>query len=123
MNWYIKVLKNYAVFGGRAQRSEYWYFALFNILANIGLFLIDGVLGTLNPEIGLGLLGGIYVLAIIIPGIAVTIRRLHDTNRSGWWSLVVFIPVIGVIALLVLMVLDSTPGNNKYGPNPKEPIA
>jgi uncharacterized membrane protein YhaH (DUF805 family) len=123
MNWYLKVLKNYAVFNGRAQRSEYWFFALFNILANIGLFLIDGVLGTLNPETGFGLLGGIYMLAIIIPGIAVTIRRLHDTNRSGWWSLIVFIPVIGVIALLVFMILDSTPGDNEYGSNPKNLVA
>ena len=123
MNWYLKVLKNYAVFNGRAQRSEYWFFALFNILANIGLFLIDGVLGTLNPETGFGLLGGIYMLAIIIPGIAVTIRRLHDTNRSGWWSLIVFIPVLGVIALLVFMILDSTPGDNEYGSNPKNLVA
>ena len=123
MNWYLKVLKNYAVFNGRAQRSEYWFFALFNILANIGLFLIDGVLGTLNPETGFGLLGGIYMLAIIIPGIAVTIRRLHDTNRSGWWSLIVFIPVVGVIALLVFMILDSTPGDNEYGSNPKNLVA
>jgi uncharacterized membrane protein YhaH (DUF805 family) len=83
------------------------------------LALIDGVLGTFSEEAGIGFLSGIYVLAIIIPSIAVTVRRLHDTDRSGWWFLLSFVPLIGGLVLLVFEVLDSTPGANRYGPNPK----
>lgn len=120
MNWYLEVLKKYTVFTGRARRKEYWYFILFNILISLVLGAIDGATGTFSPETGLGLLGGIYALAVLIPGIAVSIRRLHDTGRSGWWLLVLLIPIIGTIILLVLMILDSKPGQNQYGENPKE---
>jgi uncharacterized membrane protein YhaH (DUF805 family) len=119
MNWYLETLKKYATFEGRARRKEFWFFALFNFLAMIVLALIDGVLGTFSEEAGIGLLSGIYVLAIIIPSIAVTVRRLHDTDRSGWWFLLSFVPLIGGLVLLVFEVLDSTPGANRYGPNPK----
>ena len=119
MNWYLEVLKKYATFNGRARRKEYWYFALFNFIISIVLMVIDGVTGTLNAEVGIGMLGGIYTLAILIPSIAVSIRRLHDTDRSGWWLLIVLIPFIGAIVLLVFTVLDSTPGENQFGPNPK----
>ena len=85
MNWYLEVLKKYAVFGGRSRRKEYWYFFLFNILISIVLMIIDGLTGTLSLEAGMGLLGGIYALAVLIPGIAVTVRRLHDTNHSVFW--------------------------------------
>lgn len=123
MNWYIDVLKKYAVFTGRAGRKEYWFFALFNIIVSIGLGIVDSVTGTMNAETGMGLLGVLYALAILLPGIGVTIRRLHDTDRSGWWVLIAFIPVIGAIVLLVLMVLDGKPGANQYGPDPKEAAA
>ena len=123
MNWYLEVLKKYAVFGGRARRREYWYFALFNILISIALAIIDGVTGTLSAEAGIGLLGAFYALAVLIPGIAVSVRRLHDTNRSGWWLLIVLVPLIGAIVLLVFMVQDSQPGENQYGPNPKAATA
>lgn len=119
MNWYLAVLKKYAVFGGRAQRAEYWFFFLFNIIISIVLTVLDGMLGTMNAEAGLGLLSGLYTLAVLIPGIAVTIRRLHDTGRSGWWILIAFVPFIGALVLLVFMILDSQPGSNEYGPNPK----
>ena len=119
MNWYLEVLKKYAVFGGRARRKEYWFFVLFNFIFAVVLAFIDGMIGTFNAETGFGVLSGIYGLAVFIPGIAVTIRRLHDTDRSGWWLLICFIPLIGAIWLLVLLVIDGTSGQNQYGPDPK----
>ena len=123
MNWYLEVLKKYAVFSGRARRKEYWFFVLFNIIISIVLAVIDGVTGSFSPEAGMGLLGGIYTLALLIRGIAVSVRRLHDTERSGWWLLIALVPLIGAIVLLVFMVQDSKPGQNQYGPNPKEATA
>lgn len=120
MNWYLEVWKKYAEFSGRARRKEYWYFALFNFIISVLLAFIDGMTGTFSAEVGLGLLGGLYLLAVLIPGIAVSVRRLHDTERSGWWFLIAFIPIIGPLVLLVFFVIDSTPGQNEYGPNPKE---
>ena len=120
MNWYLAALKKYATFEGRARRKEYWLFALFNVLVAFVAGIIDGLTGTFDEEIGMGLLGGLYALAVILPSIAVTVRRLHDTSRSGWWILISFVPILGVIVLFVFMVLDSTPGANSYGPNPKD---
>ena len=120
MNWFLEVLKKYAVFDGRARRKEYWFFYLFYFIFMIGLMIIDGVTGSLSEDAGLGLLSGIFVLAMIIPGIAVGIRRLHDTDRSGWWLLISLVPLIGGIWLIVLLVLDGTAGSNQYGPDPKE---
>ena len=120
MNWYFEVLKKYATFSGRAQRAEYWFFFLFNLIISIVLVVLDGVLGTLNMEIGYGILSGIYSLGVLIPSIAVSIRRLHDTERTGWWLLIVLIPIIGPLVILVFMILDSKPGTNQYGANPKE---
>jgi uncharacterized membrane protein YhaH (DUF805 family) len=122
MNWYLDVLKKYAVFSGRARRKEYWMFFLFNLIVSIVLTIIDGVIGTLSAEAGVGLLSGLYTLAILVPAIAVTLRRLHDTSRSGWWILIALVPLVGGIVLLVFMLLDSTPGDNQYGPNPKEGV-
>ena len=120
MSWYLEVLKKYAVFGGRARRKEYWYFVLFNLIISIILAVVDNVTGSFSAEVGMGLLGGLYMLAVLIPGIAVSVRRLHDTDRSGWWLLIILVPLIGAIVLIIFMVLDSTPGANQYGPNPKE---
>lgn len=119
MNWYLQVLKKYATFEGRARRREYWFFQLFNVLAFIALLLVDGLTGTINKEAGVGLLSGLYLLVTLIPSVAVTVRRLHDTDRSGWWLLIAFIPVLGDIALIVFACLDSQPGANRFGPNPK----
>jgi uncharacterized membrane protein YhaH (DUF805 family) len=88
-------------------------FFLFNLLIAIGIAIIEAVIGT-----G-GILGIVFSLAMLVPGIAVTVRRLHDTGRSGWWILISLIPFLGWIVLLVFMVLDSHPGDNEYGPNPK----
>ena len=119
MSWYLQALKKYAVFSGRSRRMEYWYFVLFNIIVSIVLGAIDALLGTLGSGMGVGLLSGIYGLAILIPSLAVTVRRLHDIDRSGWWILIGLVPLIGAIVLLVFALLDSTPGSNQYGPNPK----
>ena len=124
MNWYLQALKKYTVFTGRARRKEYWFFVLFNILISAALSVVDYVTGTYSSHYGMGLLGGLYALGVLLPAIAVTIRRLHDTGRSGWWILIALVPLIGGIVLLVFMVLDSQPGDNEYGPSPKaEPAA
>lgn len=119
MNWYLEAFKKYATFEGRARRKEYWFFALFNFLILIVLSVVDMGLGSFSEEAGIGLLSGLFCLGILLPSIAVTVRRLHDTDRSGWWILINFIPLIGAIVLLVFACLDSQPGANKYGPNPK----
>lgn len=116
MDWYLQVWKKYAVFTGRARRKEYWMFALFNLIITLILAVIDGLTGS-SP------LAGLYMLAIVLPALAVGVRRLHDTGRSGWWLLVAFVPIIGSIVLLFLMVQDSHPGENQYGPNPKAAVA
>ena len=113
MKWYLKVLKKYATFEGRARRSEYWYFFLFNFLISFAVALLDGFLW-LEP-----VLFQVYALFILIPSIAVTCRRLHDTGRSGWYMLLYLIPIVGPIVLFVLMIKDSSFDRNKYGPNPK----
>lgn len=119
MNWYLDALKQYAVFTGRARRKEYWFFVLFNIIIFIVLSLVDQALGLRGFVATLGLLSSLYWLAVIIPTIAVAVRRLHDIGRTGWWLLLAFIPVIGSVVLLVFALLDSQPGANQYGPNPK----
>ena len=119
MNWYLDALKKYAVFNGRSHRKAYWLFVLFNMLIAIGLAIVDSMAGTFDQETGFGLFGALYALAVFLPGLAITVRRLHDTSRSGWWALLVLIPVLGVLVLIVFMVLDSHPGTNEYGPNPK----
>jgi len=117
MNYYLAVLKKYAVFSGRAGRAEFWYFTLFSIIISLVLSLASALVGDNSNILGL-----LYSLAILIPGIAVSVRRLHDTNRSGWWILISLIPLIGFIVLLVFLVQDSQPGQNQYGPNPKGTI-
>lgn len=120
MNWYLHVLKNYATFSGRARRKEYWMFFLISALISIVLTLLDILLGTYSVEYEAGLFSGLYSLLILIPSIAVVVRRLHDTDRSGWWILISLIPLIGVIVLFVFICLDSQPGTNRFGANPKE---
>ena len=120
MNWYLAVLKNYAGFSVRARRKEYWMFTLFNIIFAIVAMILDNVLGIAMAEVGYGPLYGLYALAMLIPGLAVSVRRLHDVGKSGWMLLIALIPLIGAIWLLVLMVTDSNPGENQYGANPKE---
>jgi uncharacterized membrane protein YhaH (DUF805 family) len=119
VNWYLTVLKKYADFSGRARRMEYWVFSLINLLIICVLVFLDAMLGFEVGEDQIGLLSAIYVLAVLLPSLAVSVRRLHDTDRSGWWLLIGILPLIGDIVLLIFFVLDSTPGDNRFGPNPK----
>lgn len=116
IDYYLNVLKfKYADFDGRARRSEFWYFGLCNFL----VILILGSIGfMIDPSVGLVLIG-LYWLAVLVPSIAVLVRRLHDVGKSGWFYFVAFIPFIGGIWLLVLECTDSVYGENQYGPNPK----
>jgi len=120
MNWFLAAVKKYAVFSGRSRRREYWFFALFYFLISIGLVIIDMFAGTLSAEAGVGLFSGLFGLAMIIPSLAVGVRRLHDIGKSGWWLLIGLVPIIGAIVLIVFAFMDSQPGTNAWGPNPKE---
>lgn len=122
MNWYTSVLKKYAVFSGRARRKEYWMFFLFNVIFLIVALILDNVLGTTISGAGYGLFYFLYALAILLPSLAVGVRRLHDIGKSGWWFFIGLIPIIGGIWLLVLFCIEGTPGKNTYGPNPKEAV-
>ena len=121
MDWYLAVLKNYATFSGRARRKEYWMFALFNFLFAIAAMVVDNILG-ISFVTGYGPVYLLYVLAMLIPGLAVAVRRLHDVGKSGWFMFIALIPIIGGIWLLILMCTEGVAGANQYGENPKEVV-
>jgi uncharacterized membrane protein YhaH (DUF805 family) len=123
VSWYLAVLKKYAVFSGRARRKEYWFFLLFNLIFLAVATILDSVLKLNFGRLPYGWIYTVYAVAVIIPSLAVAIRRLHDVGKSGWWLLIALVPFIGAIWLLVLYVKDSQPGENAYGPNPKETTA
>jgi uncharacterized membrane protein YhaH (DUF805 family) len=110
------VLTQYTGFSGRARRSEYWYFFLFNVLVSIVAGVIDTALN--SPVLGI-----IVTLGLLLPSIAVSVRRLHDTGRSGWWLLISLVPLVGAIVLLVFQCQDSEPGANRFGPSPKDGLS
>lgn len=124
MHWYLGVFKKYADFSGRARRMEYWMFNLFNIIILTVLFIlmfafVDGQtqqFTTMSAIFGIILV--IYCLGTILPNIAVTVRRLHDTDRSGAWFFINFVPYIGGLVLLIFMCLNGTPGSNRFGEDP-----
>ena len=120
MNWYLDVIKKYAVFSGRARRKEYWMFFLFNMLFAFAAGIIDRALGITFDGTWYGPFYTLYALALLIPSLAVAVRRLHDVNKSGWYLLINIIPIIGWIIVLIKLCTDSTPGENQYGANPKE---
>jgi len=121
MNYYVSVLKKYAEFNGRAGRAEYWYFVLFNLIISIGINIIDSAFShDFKTSLGLGMFGLIYSLVVFIPSLAVSVRRLHDTNRSGWMILVSLIPLIGAIWIIILMATKGDKEKNKYGASPKK---
>jgi uncharacterized membrane protein YhaH (DUF805 family) len=113
VSWYLGALAKYGVFSGRARRREFWMFTLVNFIVGLVLSIpvLFGRWFMIIPDL--------YSLAVLIPSFAVGCRRLHDIGRTGWWQLIVVIPVIGTIVLIVFWVLDGQPGPNKYGPNPK----
>lgn len=122
MNWYLKVLKQYADFNGRARRQEYWMFILFNLIILFALVFIGSMIaGGMGAEDLAFIPFLIYYLGVIIPTIACAVRRLHDQNKSGWYYCVTFIPFIGGIWLLVLMCTEGDAGPNQYGADPKNP--
>ncbi len=110
----LSVLTKYATFSGRAIRSEYWYFVLFSVLLNIGANIIDTTI--LGAGMGqFGLFSSFLSIALFIPNIAVTIRRLHDLDKSGWWVFLMLIPMIGFIVLLIWLTMKGTNGPNNFG--------
>jgi uncharacterized membrane protein YhaH (DUF805 family) len=121
MQWYIDVLKKYAVFSGRARRKEYWMFVLFNVIASIILSILDRIIGLdfSSGSTSSGWLSTIYGLAVLVPSLAVGVRRMHDTNRSGWWILINLVPFIGWIWFIVLAAQEGGAGDNRFGPDPK----
>jgi uncharacterized membrane protein YhaH (DUF805 family) len=119
MNWFMTALKNYAVFSGRSRRSEYWYFALFYLIFYAVAAIVDVMTGSYDRASGIGIFTGILTLAFLVPSLSVSVRRLHDTGRTGWWLLIALIPVVGGIILLVFLAQDSEAGGNRFGANPK----
>jgi len=123
MHWYIGVLKKYVTFGGRARRMEYWMFVLISWLVSLVLTFGDTLAFGYefgNPET-MSPLSGIYSLLVLLPSIAVAVRRLHDTNRSGWWFLLIFVPILGWLVLFIFLVLAGTRGPNRFGLDPLNP--
>lgn len=119
MNYYIDAFKKYADFNGRATRKEYWMFVLFNIIISIAISFIGGIIFSKTIS---SILSTVYVLAVVIPSLAVMVRRLHDTNHSGWWFFINLIPIVGFIIIFIFTVSDSQPVSNQYGTNPKEVV-
>lgn len=132
IDWVLEVFSKYAIFDGRARRSEYWYWYLFNFFVSIFMAVVSVVINLpfeTETDYGIGWFGLfinlvviVYSLGIVIPNLAVTVRRLHDTNRSGWWYFISMVPFIGGIILLIYLIEDGTPGDNQYGPNPKSEL-
>ena len=135
MEWMLLPLRRYAKFSGRARPREYWMFVLFLLLCYIGVAIVEGLLGLRTTDHWFqrgpwwasagystrgGPLTGLFTLAMLIPNIAVSVRRLHDTDRSGWWLLIVFFPIIGSIVLLIFFIMSGTRGANRFGPDPVE---
>jgi uncharacterized membrane protein YhaH (DUF805 family) len=120
LQWYKKVVfDNYANFNGRARRSEYWYFALMNLIILVVAAVLDNVLGLTFGALPYGWLYLLFALAVFIPGLAVAVRRLHDVGKSGWFYFIVLIPIVGAIWLLVLFCTEGERGENQYGADPK----
>ncbi len=113
IDWYVYVITNYAQFQGRAGRAEFWYFALASMLINIGLGIFERLI------LGNQLLSALYGFALFVPNIAVTTRRLHDTDRSGWWQLLILVPLFGWIVLIIFLALEGQSTDNRFGAIPR----
>jgi uncharacterized membrane protein YhaH (DUF805 family) len=122
MKYYLLALKKYAQFTGRSNRSEYWFYVLFNTIFLIVAMLLDSMLGLTFGAMSYGIFYCLYALATFVPGLSVLVRRLHDVNKSGWFILIALIPIIGWIWILVLLCTKGTEGENKYGPDPNGQI-
>lgn len=120
MDWYFAVLRKYAQFQGRSRRKEFWYFTLINAFISMACSVIDSTLQLPTVMEGYGVLAAVYAATMFIPTIAVTVRRLHDQGRTGWWALIMLIPIVGLLVLLYFMLQDSQPEKNQFGDNPKQ---
>jgi uncharacterized membrane protein YhaH (DUF805 family) len=119
IDYALTPLRKFADFSGRARRAEYWWFYLLVIVGYLMASIIDSLMG-LDGTVGpYGIITLVFGLAMLLPSIAAGVRRLHDTDRSGWWMLIAFVPLVGVIVLLVVFVLEGTQGENRFGPDPK----
>ncbi len=119
MDWYLMAFRRFSDFSGRSRRSEYWYFFLFNFIISMGLNMLSMLTGRGGAML-FGLVALVFALVTLVPSLAVAVRRLHDTGRSGWWLLISFIPFVGAIILIVFLATEGQPGENQWGPNPKE---
>ena len=115
------ITKKYAEFSSRASRKEFWLFFLFYCIAVVVLSVIDGIVGTYDVESGYGVFSGIFTLVTLVPYLAVCVRRLHDTDRSGWWLLLCLVPLIGLIWFIVVCCLKGSDGENRFGADPLTP--
>lgn len=119
MSWFLAVLRQYATFKGRARRKEYWMFVLCYVALYLALIIVDGLTGTFDMGTERGLLSGLFLVATLLPSVAVAVRRLHDTDRSGWWLLLSLVPIVGQIGLLYFLIQEGDEGGNEYGPDPR----
>ena len=120
MKYYIKAFNNFSNFNGRARRKDYWMYLLFNLIFAVVAIILDNVFGLAFESIGYGVIYLLYSLITFIPSLSVSVRRLHDKSKSGWYLLLAIIPIIGGIVLLFILAANGDPGENEYGMNPKE---
>jgi uncharacterized membrane protein YhaH (DUF805 family) len=123
VNYFIEAFRKYATFTGRSRRSEYWYFVLFNLMVSIGLFIVGASFAAASSGSRAGMFPfDAYALGSFVPSLAVGVRRLHDIGKSGWFTLLGFVPIANIV-LLVWLAQDGQPGTNEYGPNTKDMLA
>jgi uncharacterized membrane protein YhaH (DUF805 family) len=123
MSWWLSAMKKYFDFSGRAPRKEYWMYLLFNFVFGIVALVVDITLSSVSDSMAPGLLYSLFCLAVLLPALSVTVRRLHDVGKSGWWILISVLPFIGGLWLLILTLMDSQSGPNRFGESPKLALA
>lgn len=119
MNWYLQAFRKYAVFKGRARRQEYWSFMLLHVIVIAVISFLERYFAIANPEIHFGKITALYLLVSFVPMQALTVRRLHDSNHSGWWIWLKLLPLLGWLLVQILALLPGTSGSNRHGDDPK----
>ena len=115
MGCFLHALKNYANFSGRASRKEFWMFVLFYVLTLIAAAIVDMLTGLFNEALGLGVFSGFLLLFYVLPSLALYVRRFHDLGHSGWWVLLLFVPLVGIVVFIYVGFFKGTEGPNDYG--------